>query len=438
MDPGGDVVLSELRHGAPVAIGRCRVEVGEGPAPATARTEADPGESRPWRGDVEPIGFPFPIGATEPIDDRLFDFDDAGGWILLADRFGMFRAWRADGSGAEMLPRATVEGRVLGEVEAVVGVAGGFVVAGHAGDSCVAAHYDFAGRTCTAHVLGLPRVPMTWSYVREFHSVVARHDGVTFLAIDLGAARDRAIYPRPGRPLAPRGTTRTTGRRTILPSCSSSPKATRSRCTAAPSASARGAGRSASGRSRRNGSSSPPSPTAGRSSRAGRSSGPAGTGMSWRSSSASPTAGGRLHAFSASDSWRSLGEFTLARDVRDFALSRDGRRLAWRVGGRQLEVRDVESAGPSPLVTPKGRVHDRLDVEFGRKFLAVQAGRHAHLVRWDRGPLEFARTEGPVGRLVAREFERSERALARLVARGSEILTPRIMAGDNWRIGLLR
>ena len=216
MDPGGEVVLSELRHGAPVAIGRCRVEVGDGPPPATSRTEADPRESRPWRGDVEPIGFPFPIGATEPIDDRLFDFDDAGGWVLLADRFGMLRAWRADGSRAEMLPRAIVEGRVLGAVEAVVGVAGGFVVAGHVGDFSVAAHYDFAGRTCTAHVLGLPRVPMTWSYVREFHAVVARHDGATVLAIDLGAARDRAIYPRQGH-ASPRATTRTTGRRTIPP-----------------------------------------------------------------------------------------------------------------------------------------------------------------------------------------------------------------------------
>ncbi|MEJ7680214.1 MAG: hypothetical protein WKG06_20635 [Segetibacter sp.] len=49
------------------------------------------------------------------------------------------------------------------------------------------------------------------------------------------------------------------------------------------------------------------------------------------------------------------------------------------------------------------------------------------------GALEFARTEGPVGRLVAGEFERSERALARLVARGSGILASRIMAGDKWR-----
>ena len=82
-------------------------------------------------------------------------------------------------------------------------------------------------------------------------------------------------------------------------------------------------------------------------------------------------------------------------------------------------------------------MHDRLDVEFSGKFLAVQAGRHAHLVRWDRGPLEFARTEGPVGRLVG-EFERSERPLAVLVAGGSEISTPRIRVGDNRRMDVLR
>ena len=350
----------------------------------------------------------------------------------------MLRAWRADGSGAEMLPRAIVEGRVLGAVEAVVGVAGGFVVAGHAGGFPVAAHYDFAGRTCTAHVLGLPRVPMTWSYVREFHSVVAGHDGATVLAIDLGAARDRAIYPRQGHSSTARARRVPPGGGRSLPSCSSSPKATRSRCSGRalclrPGSGAIGVREEpekwqqftplADGRPKFKG---------GQIVRA-----------RWRGDVLAVVVGfpdGRriLHAFSASDSWRSLGEFTLARDVRDFALSRDGRRLAWRVGGRQLEVRDVESAGPSPLVTPKGRVHDRLDVEFGGKFLAVQAGRHAHLVRWDRGPLEFARTEGPVGRLVAREFERSERALVGLVARGPEILTPRVMVGDKSADGLLR
>ena len=55
VDAGGEVVLSELRHGAPVAIGRCRVEVGAGPAPGAVNPPAGAGEPRPWRGDVEPI-----------------------------------------------------------------------------------------------------------------------------------------------------------------------------------------------------------------------------------------------------------------------------------------------------------------------------------------------------------------------------------------------
>ena len=292
VDPGGEVVLSELRHGAPVAIGRCRVEVGEGSPPATPRTEADPREPRPWRGDVEPIGFPFPIGATEPIDDRLFDFDDAGGWILLADRFGMLRAWRTDGSWAEMLPRAIVEGRVLGAVEAVVGVAGGFVVAGHVGGFSVAAHYDFAGRTCTAHVLGLPRVPMTWSYVREFHAVVARHDGATVLAIDLAAARDRAIYPRQGHP--------STRARDAYHRAEDDPSrvARHLRRRHAPDAGPRPLPPPGERGDRRPGGAGemaavhPPGRRPAEVQGRDRSSGPTGAGMSWRSSSASRTAGG--------------------------------------------------------------------------------------------------------------------------------------------------
>ena len=432
VDPGGDVVLSELRHGAPVAIGRCRVEVGEGSEPATSPTESVPVEPRPWRGDVESIGFPFPIGATERIDDRLFAFDDAGGSILLADGFGMLRVWQVDGSGAEMLPRAIVEGRALGEVEAVVGVAGGFVVTGHVGGFAVAAHYDLAGRTCTAHVLGLPRVPMAWSYIRELHAVVACHDGATVLAIDLGAARDRATYPRQGNSStrardAYQRAEQFPPELLVIPEGDTLPMRGRALCLR-PGSGAIGIREEperwrqfiplADGRPKFKGAQV--------------------LRARWHGDVLAVAVGladGRrvLHAFSASDSWPSLGEFALARDVRDFALSRDGRRLAWRVGGRQIGIHGVDGAGLSPLITPKGRVHDRLDVEFHRKFLAVQAGRHAHLVRWDRGPLEFARTEGPVRKIVAREFEKSERALTRLVARVSEIVTSASLGGDKWR-----
>ena len=45
--------------------------------------------------------------ALSRIDDHLYDFDVAGDWLLLAGLHGLLHAWRADGSEAEMLPRAS-------------------------------------------------------------------------------------------------------------------------------------------------------------------------------------------------------------------------------------------------------------------------------------------------------------------------------------------
>ncbi len=120
-------------------------------AEGSRSTGPDP---RGWRGDVEPVPFPFRFGVIHRIERPLFDFDHASRWLLLCTHRGLLHAWKLDGSRAEVLPRAVVEGEVLEQVDAVLGVADGFVVGGRVGKSLVAMHYDFGSRTARAHVLG--------------------------------------------------------------------------------------------------------------------------------------------------------------------------------------------------------------------------------------------------------------------------------------------
>ena len=79
--------------------------------------------------------FPFRFGVVHRIDRRLFDFDHAGRWLLLCTHRGLLHTWKIDGSRAEVLPRAVVDGEVLEQVDAVLGVADGFVVGGRIGKS---------------------------------------------------------------------------------------------------------------------------------------------------------------------------------------------------------------------------------------------------------------------------------------------------------------
>ena len=113
-----------------------------------------------WRGDVEPIPFPFRSGLLGPFGEahdevsRLVDFDESGGWIVIAVRHGMLFACQVDGTDAEILPRPLVEGEVMSPGTGVIGVAGGFVAGGQpAGSVPMLAHYDFTTRTCIVHVL---------------------------------------------------------------------------------------------------------------------------------------------------------------------------------------------------------------------------------------------------------------------------------------------
>ncbi|QEH35980.1 hypothetical protein OJF2_45380 [Aquisphaera giovannonii] len=402
-DAEGEVGLSEFRGGAPVAIARCRVNLEDARSP---RPEAVPAAASPsrWRGDVEPIGFPFSFGAMARVSDSHFAFDDAGDWLLLASQHGLLHAWRADGSASEMLPRARAEGQVLDKVHAVVGVAGGFLVVGTAGHLSVAAHYDWRSRTCTATQVDVtPGLELGWHYFRQLHSVVGGIGRQPFVAFDLGklGRREPEGHEAPSSPresqamdLFRQGTAELVvvrnGRIPPPPSRAIELHHDTGEVAA---------------RDDRGSWHFHVQLSEGRRELAGG----AIVQARWNEQTLALLVGapdGRrtLYVFSATRPWRLLGEFPCPRDVRDFAMSRDGRRIAWRQGERQIACRVVGDVGPPSLVTPRGRSHPDLKVELGPQFLTVQAGRHAHLVRWDRGPLQLTRTVGDVDTLLARAF----------------------------------
>lgn len=184
-DVGGEVELAELRHGRPVSLGRCRVDLSE-PPPVPSRAPRPTTRAAPraaWRGDVEPIPFPFRCGLPgafgELIDkeSRLLDFDEGGTRILVALRNGMLCVAAVDGSDLEILPRPMVQGEVLKPVVGVIGVSGGFVVLGSRQGVPVLAHYDFTLRFCDTHIMP-PHAGkaggLSWCYYPDVHSLGAR------------------------------------------------------------------------------------------------------------------------------------------------------------------------------------------------------------------------------------------------------------------------
>src|SRR5262249_37934875 len=149
----GRVELAELRRGLPVVLSRSRCPLrdnlpGAAPAPPASRRT-------PWRGDLQPIPFPFLCGTLDrllsnaharhlewgsmpwkshrsgedpaappalPRDDadRPFDFDDGGERILVIGRHGLLCCWRIDGTDAEILPRPLVDDRLMMPVRGVI------------------------------------------------------------------------------------------------------------------------------------------------------------------------------------------------------------------------------------------------------------------------------------------------------------------------------
>ncbi len=179
VNTGGEVELAELRRGRPVRLSRCRVELGEATSPAPPRqSSAGAAPRTAWRGDVEPIPFPFRCGLPGPVVDsgdpgcRFLDFDQSGERILVMIRYGLLSTFRLDGTDAEMLPRPIVNGEVLRPIKSVIGIAAGFVLLGGRPERPVLAHYDFPTRTCAIHALENLCPPAALVYYPDLHTIV--------------------------------------------------------------------------------------------------------------------------------------------------------------------------------------------------------------------------------------------------------------------------
>jgi hypothetical protein len=381
VDGGSCAALAELRQGKPVTLSRCRVDLHE-PAVdqrATGRSAtASPSSRHAWKGDVEPIGFPFRFGIHNAIRDDCFDFDDEGQWLVAAvQHHGPIHAWRLDGTDAQILPRPSLHGRVLARVDSVLGVARGFVVSGSTGNELIAAHYDFGSRTCNAFVLEGVSPPCRWTYLRPLHTI-AIDSASGPITLDLGvdrkeaarslrAAQARVELGSPSLDFLHRNRLRpqsTLMRLDPLSGAVSVHFSPDHKMTCTPQSDGRPAleaGRIVYGRS-------------------------------------SPDLVAALVHAPRQDS---LVAFTvrphpsfqcwpLPEKVKSFALDRHGHDAALQFEGRRLEVRAL-GGGPTPrFVAPVGRCHSTLDVALGRRSLMIKIGSYGHRIHWDGAQLEWS------------------------------------------------
>jgi hypothetical protein len=186
LDRHGQAELSEFRHGTPVAIRQFRVDYSL----ASAEPAAPPPDVHSWTGDLEPIGYPFRFGGDGTIGTWSFDFDLAGKYLLTARRLGAFHLWEVGAGLVEILPRPMWQGKMLESRRTVVlGVANGFVIAGGSvGPFSLVVHYDLVNRTCTCRPIGDTSVPpWLWDYSPEHHCLIIPHGAGrhTGFAVDL-------------------------------------------------------------------------------------------------------------------------------------------------------------------------------------------------------------------------------------------------------------
>jgi hypothetical protein len=388
IDEPGQVQFREWRSGVSIKVGEFRVDFsppsGQVRRPATS-SGPDP---RGWRGDVEPVPFPFRFGVTHKIERPLFDFDHVAEWLLLCTQRGILHAWKLDGAAAEVLPRAMVDGEVLEQVDVVLGVAEGFVVGGRIGKSQVAMHYDFASRTAKAYSLG-PTFDSEWAwfYCRDVHIVVARgkpfnravdlsnreihqsKDSTEGLPSRVHRAFDEAnnhFLPPPRLPVLDE----------IAPEPSRGGYVRLDRQT---------------GEVRVARVSPPWEPFT-----------PLANGKpslkncwleyaQWRGDTLAlliTGPGTRTRAFLfRGPKGIPIRELAPLTDQQQMVLSSDGRLIARRLGERQIEVSTTSGVDLSPFVTTKGKTHTDLRVTLGRYGLLIHVGKHVSLIRWDREKL---------------------------------------------------
>jgi hypothetical protein len=384
VDGHGEVRFHELRHGAPVTLGRFHLSEVRG-----QRSEVR-GQTAGWVGDCEAVGFPFRFGVGGTAESLLFAFDAAGDWLLIAWQHGMLLAARTDGSAHELLPRPMVNGRVLADVHLVIGVAGGFVVAGAVPGTLAAAHYDFSTRQVRLHEFPCTHAQLIggfeWRYQRSRHALLLRA-GEQFHAVRLDTGQRDLAVPAELR-WQPMGQS-VTGELHRYPLGAEEPGPERPgwmpivlTFDATTGVLGIDLGEHAVFGGRAPYSDGRPAL------------------VNRKLVRAACQRGVLAALFTAPGPRKELWLFDLAGGIeqptatislpydRDaFGLSPDGRLLAVQRGACQLEVRDSGLGGATRCVTPVGRYHNNAVVEVGEQWLALAIERTVHIVEWTRGEL---------------------------------------------------
>jgi hypothetical protein len=202
VDDRGRAELVQWREAGPDVVRRFKadlaaalaVEVRAEPSPAVAF------DARGWAGDVEPIPFPFRPGLVGSVERMVFDHD--GEWLVAHGKLGMLTAL-AEGTPAEILPRAFRDGLVLSRVDTVFGVPGGIVACGTLTSMrsgamppvrSVVAHYDRRSRTVRLHDLGPVVVDGQWSVIPKWNCVEIAQPGLGGGAIVDLSTNEICIY----------------------------------------------------------------------------------------------------------------------------------------------------------------------------------------------------------------------------------------------------
>lgn len=409
VDEAGAVELSELRGGGPVALARCRVTVAP-PEPEPVLRKADPAPDSLWKGDIEPIPYPFRLGLQADIWDGPFSFDHAGEYLVaLSGESPQLHAWRLDDGTSELLPRPYFDGEIWSDpdmIVAVVGVAGGVVLGVWAGEALCAIHYDLRNRTVVVHPLGqidyedFP-AGSEWLYDRERHALVLRGAGredARGIAVDLGARRESAVYRE--SPKSPPSSARA---RIAAVAASKLPSAWLGVCDAPAHCHwlrsilfdrAKGAISHCLGAEMRTMTPMSDGQPALRD-RAILSARHAGGVLAVLARGRDAEDGTRtIFAFHA-DTGHVLGTYRPMDGETDFALSADGRRLAFRAGPRFLIAHDL-AVGEIKLITQQARGPRVKDVLIVGRMLGLKVGKAARYVHWRAGTLTEVNAGNPI------------------------------------------
>jgi hypothetical protein len=371
---------------------------------------------------------PFRFGVGSAGDLFLhFAFDHAGEWLLTETHGGYLYATRTDGSRTEVLPRGAIAGQVVGNVDCVLGVAGGFVVTTRQ-PAVAALHYDFATRTCKAHVFrtaspvtARPDRRAPWHYLRWAHTLVLEQEGEPH-CLHLSTGSREMLTDARALCSGARPSVKSIVCRSSLPVSPRQPHVKTSARPVAPCLMIRlplqdhspgGAGAwPALGFVPDEGTLAPVSLI-----------------PDWEAFT--PLADGQpvlreaelldavcqrrtlaalfrkspgnvthLRLFRGPEG-TPLAEFHQPSSWRGFTLSSDGRLLGRQVRSSQVEVRDVTAGGPPLCVPPRGHFHHDAVVELGDRWLVVQIDQVLHVVSWDEGRLMFHLARGEPKRLSA-------------------------------------